>query len=429
MLFYIRYSPKRPASPIRSTAVSKWSLYQVSNWHKLMLDTSAFPDNWWPFAVALGCALAVSVLLVLTKEHHGHLTLDSDIGVQKFHVEPTPRVGGLAIYLGLAMAWLLVRDEAVKDILGVILLAGLPALACGLTEDVTKKIGVAPRLLATVASGVLACMMSGLALDRLGVPGLDWIMTVTPVAVIFTAIMIAGVANAINIIDGFHGLASGTTIIALLALAAIAVRADDPPMAVACVAVAAAVGGFWLVNYPWGKLFMGDGGAYFVGFALAWLAVLLPVRNPEVSVWAPLLVCAYPVIEVVYSVVRRYAGHHSPGAPDSGHLHSLIKKKLIRQKLGWMNKGARNAAVAPVIWVFTSLAAMAAVAAFDRPLLLMIALISCLLLYHLAYRYLAARRTPVMATLPGSLEIKPYQFEQHKHQTHLAKPGRAATGR
>ena len=235
--------------------------------------------------------------------------------------------------------------------------------------------------------------------------------------------MIAGVANAINIIDGFHGLASGTTIIALLALAAIAVRAADPPMAIACVAVAAAVAGFWLVNYPWGKLFMGDGGAYFVGFALAWLAVLLAVRNPEVSVWAPLLVCAYPVIEVVYSVVRRYASRQSPGAPDSGHLHSLIKKKLIRQKLGWVNKSARNAAVAPIIWVFTSLAALTAVAAFDRPLFLVIASLSCLVLYHLAYRYLAGRRTPVLATIPGSLEMKPYRFDQHKHQTRLASQG------
>jgi UDP-N-acetylmuramyl pentapeptide phosphotransferase/UDP-N-acetylglucosamine-1-phosphate transferase len=252
---------------------------------------------------------------------------------------------------------------------------------------------------------------------------------VTPVAVIFTALMIGGVANAINIIDGFHGLASGTTIIALVALAAIAVRADDPPMAIACVALAAVVGGFWLVNYPWGKLFMGDGGAYFVGFALAWLAVLLPVRNPEVSVWAPLLVCAYPVIEVMYSVVRRYAGRQSPGAPDSGHLHSLIKKKLIRQKLGWMTKRARNAAVAPIIWVFTGLAAMTAVAAFDRPIVLGLASLSCLMVYHVAYRYLASKRTPVFATIPGSLEMKPYQFSRHKHQTHLAKPGRAATGR
>lgn len=394
-----------------------------------MLDTPIFTANSAPILATLLCALAISVVLVVTKDHHGHLTMDSAIGVQKFHVHPTPRVGGVGIYLGLLSGWIVVPNPAVKNILGVVLVAGIPALACGLLEDVTKRVGVLPRLLATMGSGVLAWLLTGIALNRLDVRGLDAIMALTPVAVFFTAFGVAGVANAINIIDGFHGLASGTSIIALLALAAISMRTDDPQLALACILVAAAVAGFWLVNYPWGKLFMGDGGAYFVGFALAWLAVLVPMRNPEVSVWAPMLVCAYPVIEVLYSVVRRYAGRQSPGAPDSGHLHSLIKKKLIRQKLGWMKKSARNAAVAPIVWAFSTLTAIAAITAFDQPLFLAFALIACLSLYHMAYRYLAAKRTPILATTPGALQIQPYQFGQRKHQSHQVKPGRVATGR
>ncbi|HEY8907877.1 MAG TPA: glycosyltransferase [Rhodoferax sp.] len=394
-----------------------------------MLDSPEFASNAAPIAGALVCALAVSILLVVTKKHHGHLTMDSDIGIQKVHVEPTPRVGGVGIYIGIFLAWLLVRDEAVKEILGIILLAGLPALACGLLEDVTKHIGVSPRLLATMACGLLTWMLTGIALNRLDVPGLDWLMTVTPVAVFFTAFAISGVANAVNIIDGFHGLASGTVFIALLALAAISVRTDDMPLAIACVVVAAAVAGFWLVNYPWGKLFMGDGGAYFIGFALAWLAVLLPVRNPEVSVWAPLLICAYPVIEVLYSIVRRYVHRQSPGAPDSGHLHSLVKKKLIRSRLGWMRAGVQNAAVAPVLWVATALPAVTAVTAFNRPIVLACELMAFLVLYHLAYKRLAAIRFPVLATRPGELQIPPYQPGQHKHHPHAAKPGRTAAGR
>jgi UDP-N-acetylmuramyl pentapeptide phosphotransferase/UDP-N-acetylglucosamine-1-phosphate transferase len=392
---YIRSLPR--IQPDEKSNSTKWLAFPSSHRDKNMLDLLVLAGPAMPIAAGLVCALATSILLVVTKHHHGHLTLDSDIGVQKFHVEPTPRVGGIGIYLGLLAAWIMVRDGGTKDILGVMLVAGLPALACGLLEDLTKRIGVSPRLLATMASGVMACLMTGLALNRLEVPGLDWMMSVTPIAVICTAFMIAGVANAINIIDGFHGLASGTAIIALLALAAIAVRADDAPMAMACALVAAAVGGFWLVNYPWGKLFLGDGGAYFAGFALAWLAVLLPVRNPEVSVWAPLLVCAYPVIEVVYSMGRRYANKQSAGAPDSEHLHSLIKKNFIRQRFGRMNDRTRNAAVAPLIWVFASLAGVAANAAFDRPLVLGLASLCCLLLYHLAYRYLAARGAPILA--------------------------------
>ena len=104
-----------------------------------MLDTPVFIVNAAPILAAFLCALAVSVLLVLTKDHHGHLTMDSAVGVQKFHVQPTPRVGGVGIYLGLLLAWIVVPDQAVKNILGIVLVAGIPALACGLLEDVTKR--------------------------------------------------------------------------------------------------------------------------------------------------------------------------------------------------------------------------------------------------------------------------------------------------
>jgi UDP-N-acetylmuramyl pentapeptide phosphotransferase/UDP-N-acetylglucosamine-1-phosphate transferase len=358
-----------------------------------MLDS--FNSSWQAqaAAAALICAFVVSMLLVLTKKHHGHLTMDSTIGVQKFHVEPTPRVGGIGIYLGLLLAWFVVHEKGVRDILGIVLLAGLIPLVCGLAEDITKRVGVLPRLLATMAGGVAAWLLTGVCLNRVDVYGIDWLMTLTPVAVIFTAFAVGGVANAINIIDGFHGLASGTTMIALVALGAISAEADDPQLAMACFLVAAAVAGFWLVNYPWGKLFMGDGGAYFSGFALAWFAVLLPVRNPEVSVWAGLLVCAYPVIEVIYSVVRRAKGRQSPGAPDSRHLHSLIKVKLIRPKLGahGVDNNVRNAAVSPIVWTFSAAPGLAATALFDRTALLFLSICLCALLYHTFYRYLAAK--------------------------------------
>lgn len=362
--------------------------------------------SWQSAAVAatLFCAFAVSLALVWTKKHHGHLTLDSTIGVQKFHAEPTPRVGGIGIYLGLLLAWIVVRDRGVRDILGIILVAGLIPFICGLAEDVTKRVGVLPRLLATMAGGVAAWMLTGVCLNRLDIYGVDGLMALTPVAVLFTAFAVGGVANAINIIDGFHGLASGTSIIALLALGAISLHARDPQLAMACFLVAAAIAGFWLVNYPWGKLFMGDGGAYFSGFAIAWLAVLLPVRNPHVSVWAGLLVCAYPVIEVLYSVWRRAKKRQSPGAPDSGHLHSLIKVKLIRPKLGPMgvDNNVRNAAVSPIVWTFSSVPAVTATTLFDRPMLLACSILVCCAAYHAFYTYLAKKDGSREATIQFS---------------------------
>lgn len=235
--------------------------------------------------------------------------------------------------------------------------------------------------------------ISGIALNDLDIPLIDEALKFLPAAVLLTAFAVGGVANAINIIDGFHGLASGTVLIALTALAAIAARAGDAPLALACVLVAAAVAGFWLLNFPWGKISLGDGGAYFAGFALAWLTVLLPMRNPGVSPWVGLMVCTYPVIEVLYSVVRRHRQRQSPGAPDSLHLHSLVKTQFIRKRLPHWPQSHRNAAVSPLMWGYAALPAAIGVALYDQPpLFLVLGLLACLMVYHRIYMRLAAQR-------------------------------------
>jgi UDP-N-acetylmuramyl pentapeptide phosphotransferase/UDP-N-acetylglucosamine-1-phosphate transferase len=339
------------------------------------------------FAATLG-ALLVSIALVLTKHRHGHLSIDSAIGVQKFHIDPTPRVGGLGIYAGLLLAWWAVPDAGTAKILVTLLVAGLPTLVFGLGEDVTKRVSVQSRLLATMSSGVLAWLLTDQVLRRLGLPMVDRLLLVTPLAVAVTAFSVGGVANAVNIIDGFHGLASGIATIALLAIGIIAGWAGDRSLASASFLVAAAVVGFGIVNYPFGKLFMGDGGAYFTGFALGWLAVLLPMRNEAVSPWASLLVCSYPITEVLYSIVRRWRHRRSAGTPDRLHLHSLLKTRIVRTKLSFLSGRQQNAAVAPMLWVSSLLPTGLALAFYDNTEALMAGTILTVTLYHLAYRSL-----------------------------------------
>jgi len=108
--------------------------------------------------------------------------------------------------------------------------------------------------------------------------------------------------------------------------------------------------GFMLVNWPLGKLFLGDGGAYFIGFALAWIAVLLMARNPEISAWAPLLACGYPILEVVFSILRRRKRGMSPGDPDRLHLHSLVKKRVVRYWLPKSSNLVRNSMTGALMW-------------------------------------------------------------------------------
>ncbi len=283
----------------------------------------------------------VSVLIVLTKKLHGSATMDLSHGIQKFHTTPTPRVGGLPIVIGLSVAWFTSLPE-VKHILLPILIAGLPAFLFGLAEDITKKVGVLARLLATMASGLLAWYLTDYSLSRVDVWGIDWLLKYTLISVLFTSFAVGGVANAINIIDGFNGLASTMATLAFVGFALIAWTVGDTTLASAAIILAACVWGFFWVNWPFGKLFLGDGGSYFVGFALAWVAVLLIERNSSVSPFGALLVCIHPVSEVLLSIFRRKIKKMNPGHPDRLHFHSIVKQRYVRRWFGNLSIELRN---------------------------------------------------------------------------------------
>jgi UDP-N-acetylmuramyl pentapeptide phosphotransferase/UDP-N-acetylglucosamine-1-phosphate transferase len=283
-------------------------------------------------------AFLVAVLLTITKHLHGHLTMDGLAGVQKMHAVPTPRVGGIALFSGVFAGWLFGATEP-SALLGGILVAGLPAFVFGLAEDITKRVGVAARLAATMASGFIGWAITGVALSRVDVPFLDPLMGNIVVGVAVTAFAVAGIANAVNIIDGFNGLASGFVATASVGLTILAILAGDPTLAVASLTISAAITGFWLMNWPFGKIFLGDGGSYFAGFALAWLCVLLVERNANVTAFAGLLVCIHPVTEVLFSIFRRRMSRSSPGAPDARHLHTLVMRRIVAPRLRRLYKG------------------------------------------------------------------------------------------
>ena len=347
-------------------------------------------------------SLLICLLIVWTKHLHGSHTLDSDAGIQKVHEEPTPRVGGIAILISAALgASLAPREVAV--ILWPMLIASLPAFLVGAIEDLFKRDRVRERMIATFASGVLAWWLTGISLTRIGIPPLDVLLAVTPVSVLFTAFALSGVANSINIIDGFNGLASGTVLLCLSALGLIAFQAADAEMAKICFVLAGSIFGFMLVNYPKGKIFLGDGGAYLLGFLLGWVAVLVATRNPHhVSPWAPLLACGYPVLEVLFSMLRRRARTLELGGADRLHLHSLLWGRVARNWFARSSVTVQNAAVFPMVLVFAAVPAGLAVVFRNSTPKLMLASLFCALLYALVY----ARLVHFRWTLPKLRPVK-----------------------
>lgn len=326
----------------------------------------------------------VSFVVVKTGKWHGKHSHDTSAGPQKFHTVLTPRVGGVGIFLALVIACFFSPKPTVQ-LLAPMLMAGLPAFAAGLTEDLTKRVGVLSRLLATFMSGILAWLLTGYTLNNTGIWGVDSLLVYLPVSVAFTAFAVAGVANAINMIDGFNGLAGGSLIISFLGLGLIAWKVGDQQLVELCVTMIIVLSGFLLFNFPYGKIFMGDGGAYLLGFLLAWVAVMLPMRNPEVSVWAPMLVCAYPVNEVLFTIGRRSLGSIKIGNADRDHLHSLIKVKIVRPLFGHLSQPIRSSLVSPFCWLYVVLLSSIAVFLFDRSELLIAAWFGSFVLYAITY--------------------------------------------
>lgn len=341
-------------------------------------------------AIAMGgvFTFASGWLITLTQSWHGRWTHDGTSGIQKFHDKPTPRIGGLAILLGCLVILSLLNESDLTDILVPLLIGGLVPFFFGFREDVTKQVSVSTRLMATMTGAIVVISLTGWHLNHLDIPGLDHWMSWLPLAYVFTVIAVAGVTNAINILDGFNGLASGTSIVSLIFLALLSHETQDPYLRDVSLVMVSVLIGFMALNYPWGKIFLGDAGAYFIGFIIAWIALLLPMRNPEVSPWASLLVCIYPVTEVLYSMVRRSFNRVSSGKPDNLHLHSLIKTRLIRRYVGHFPSWARNSLVAPTIWFITCMAGFFALLFETNAVALMFCCTVFLIIYHLSYRFL-----------------------------------------
>lgn len=321
------------------------------------------------FLIALAVSFSVCILIIATQRWHGRFSLDSDTGgVQKVHKKSVPRTGGIALCAGVLAAACFDAFAATTTAAGtqagtrmfMLLIASIPAFFSGVLEDLTKSVTPKRRLLAILASACLAVWLLGASLPRVDVWGLDSMLVFIPFSIAITVFAVAGITNSINIIDGFHGVAGIAIVIMLTGMGMIAWRCGDILILQLSATAIGATIGFLMLNYPTGRLFMGDGGAYFLGFLAAEIAVLMVLRNPSINAWQILAIYAYPVIEVLFSIYRRTMIYGARvGAPDRLHLHSLFYRRCARQRISarkhpWMC----NAGVACFIavWIGTATA-------------------------------------------------------------------------
>lgn len=359
--------------------------------------------------VAFLVSAAVTLLIVRSSQGHAARAADCDFSKpQKFHAVPVPRIGGVGIVLGLlagvAVVWSSMGAAAGYFFL-LLLACAAPAFLAGVVQDFTEALTPRGRLVATALSAVLAYVAMDAAIRFTAIPGLDWIVSFAGGSVFITVLAVAGIANAVNIIDGFNGLASMCVILMLVALAYVAFQVEDPLIGSLALAGIGAVLGFFLWNFPAGLVFLGDGGAYFLGFFVSELSILLLHRNPgEVSPLFPLLVCIYPVFETLFSIYRRsFLRAVPPSLPDGIHLHSLIYRRVLRWAVGSRSAKSitrRNSMTSPYLWLLCMFSVVPAVVFWKNTAVLAVFLLLFVVSYVALYWRIVRFKSPRWLRFP-----------------------------
>ncbi len=304
--------------------------------------------------IAAFASSLASLLILATRSFHGSVTLDSDLsGAQKFHNKAVPRIGGAAFVVGLAVAafWFGLKDDGMLRLSRWAAVAMLPVFLGGFLEDI--KVGVTPRnrLMLSLLSATIAFYELDARFVGIGHSEIDEVIINTPgVSLILSMVMVGGLSHAANIIDGFNGLLIGIAMAALIALSIVAHGAGNDWLVIYMGIVLGALAGVFLFNFPFAKLFLGDGGAYLIGFLLAFFALLV-TRNPGVSPWVGLLILSYPVMETLFSIGRKSVSPgKSPLFPDREHLHMLVYQFLVERDYLFSSQW-RNPATTMIIWL------------------------------------------------------------------------------
>jgi len=268
--------------------------------------------------------LTLSLIFIFKKYNIG----GDFINPRKVHDLSTSRLGGTAVAGSFLISIFLESKLDLFDVYVDLILIFFFIFV--LIEDVKGILKPLPRLLAIIVCSFVMVLELNLSIFNLGVPILDLFLENLTVSILFTTISLSLLANGFNLIDGFNGLTSGFSILVLTILMMVAKEVSEPEIYYLCNALLMSVLGFFILNFPFGKIFLGDAGAYFLGLTTGILALLLTQRTETISYWFVLALFIYPVYELVFSMIRRKFNEKTKTSQaDDLHLHHLIYKKVV----------------------------------------------------------------------------------------------------
>jgi len=346
------------------------------------------------FLAAFALSLLLSALIVLlANKRQWFLNCHDSIGVQKFHYKPTPHVGGLAIFLSISIMVIFLPYD-MQDSLIPILLVAAPIFLIGLVEDLSSKVTPLIRLMFIFIALSTSFFYLKIGVFSLGFPWVDGLLSYPIIGLAFTLLVVGGAVNALNIIDGYNGLMSGYAILASAAMAIVAYQLNDDLIVQLNLLLIASLFGFFLLNFPFGKLFMGDGGAYFVGFMLSMIGLVFVSRHDEISNWFVLGLLMYPMYELLFSIYRKKVIEGTLASqPDGFHLHMLVHR-LVVVNSPKANKAMDNSKTSPFFWLLSLVSIIPTVFWYDDKLALIGWACMFMVVYTIIYFYISSKVRP-----------------------------------
>ena len=285
-------------------------------------------------AAALLLALLVSFMLSPLVKNFAYKVgaIDVPKDERRMHKTPTPRLGGLAIFLGFIVS-LLIFVPVTKQMQGI-LLGAVVIVILGVVDDITPLNALFKFFVQIMAA--LLPVLHGVRISVLSNPNVFsanpwWNLEAWSIPI--TVIWIVAITNSVNIIDGLDGLAVGVSAISSATFLVIALIVAEADISVVCAALLGACLGFLPYNKNPAKMFMGDTGSTFLGYILATISIQGMFKMYAlISFAVPFLILGLPIFDITFAVLRRLAKGQNPMKADRGHVHHRLIDMGLSQK-------------------------------------------------------------------------------------------------
>jgi UDP-GlcNAc:undecaprenyl-phosphate GlcNAc-1-phosphate transferase len=283
------------------------------------------------FIAAMALALVLTPLVKKLAIRIGAVDVPNH---RKVHTRIMPRLGGVAIYASFTVGLLLILpwlpdgmlSSYDRNLISALLVGGTLIVLLGALDD---KFDLSAKLKLAVQVGAACIVVFGfdVKINLLNIPFGSAMQPVGEwISIPITIFWIVGVTNAINLIDGLDGLAAGVSGIAIATILVMGILMGNETVILLSAVLLGSIGGFLFFNFHPAKIFMGDSGSLFLGFALATLSMLGFKQITVVSFVTPLLIIGVPLSDTFFAIVRRWVHKKPIFAPDKGHLHHCLQQ-------------------------------------------------------------------------------------------------------